>query len=153
MLPRILLQHYSDRRGTSFATGTIFIDTMANAHINDNVYVKATSEKGLGLFATVGLSKGLKIVDEDILLAFQTRHHARSEITVVYDSLDDYRRLLLQKLCWGTVECRARLKNAECHLAESLDPQRLENIVQYNGIEGQGAGYVISMASSLVNHE
>jgi hypothetical protein len=126
---------------------------MAVVHINNNVHVKSTSEKGLGLFATVCLSPGLKIVDEKILLSFHTRQDAVNEIASAYDGLDDEVKSLFKSFYWTPLDLRTRFNGAEHHGVENMTQHRLQQIVQHNGIEGQGAGYVISTASSAINHE
>ncbi|KAI1777355.1 hypothetical protein F4818DRAFT_345847 [Hypoxylon cercidicola] len=123
--------------------------------INEKLLIKQCPNvsKGLGVFATRRLSKGLRLLEESPLLSYECSEDAIEDIEHDFGSLplpDQARLVRLFAGIFDTVPVIKMLQQDEAGLATA--PQRLKKIVRYNSVEGQGTGCVLLFNCSFLNH-
>ncbi|KAI1406156.1 hypothetical protein F4819DRAFT_507679 [Hypoxylon fuscum] len=122
--------------------------------INDKLAIKQCPDvvKGLGVFATRVLSKGLRLHAELPYMIEQSRDEAIENAGEFYAGLSEYDRMLFNKLYAGIQDIVPYRRVVQIHTSESMELDRATNIIKLNAMEGLGAGCVLSFIASFINH-
>lgn len=123
-------------------------------NINHNVHIQHTGSlaRGLGLFATCRLTAGLNIYSEEAVLAYESLEEAVWKISQDLTTVQPGVRIMLLKLFAGPNDMHRPAFDSNIIMPPSISQARLQNIVKFNGIEGQGTGCFISIVASSINH-
>lgn len=125
-------------------------------NINHYVQIQHTGSptRGLGLFASCHLTTGLKIHSEEAILVSESLEQAASKISQEVMTVQPEVRVMLLKLFAGPNDMHrpAFDSNIIMPSSASASPNRLQSIVKFNAIEGQGTGCFLSIVASSINH-
>ncbi|KAK8035806.1 hypothetical protein PG991_001879 [Apiospora marii] len=113
----------------------------------------ADAGKGLGLFATQRLSKGLKVLSEAPLLVYEDRDDLVTDIENQFSQLPEAGQQLFTRLYAGYRDLVPRMPVGPVREARAILPSRLREIAKLNSFEGVGIGCVLSAGFAAVNHE
>ncbi|KAK8050730.1 SET domain-containing protein [Apiospora phragmitis] len=123
--------------------------------VNANVDIHACElpERGLGLFASRKLSKGLKVMSEVPFLVGETQQDMVNDIDEEFPLLPLPAQALFTRLFAGSVDMVPVLPAGHDRDQLSVATARLEQIVQLNSVEGAGTGCFLSPAAAAINHD
>lgn len=122
--------------------------------VNNNAEIRDTNGKGLGLFASQHLSKGLRVLAEEPLLTYENRDEAVQMISTDFPSLSLEDQGVFTRLYAGPLDIVPFLPSGTAtRETQAASAARLAQIARYNGFEGVGLGYAISFAAASLNHE
>ncbi|KAI1763410.1 hypothetical protein GGR53DRAFT_371330 [Hypoxylon sp. FL1150] len=124
--------------------------------INNKVVVKQCADvsKGLGVFATRNLSKGLRLYAENPLLRYESTFDAMEDIERSFEYFSFFNQAGFTRLFAGTLDVTPFIKTI-CQWSDrdvARVPGRLRQIVRFNSVEGQGTGCLLTIYSSFLNH-
>ncbi|KAI1875024.1 hypothetical protein JX265_003708 [Neoarthrinium moseri] len=125
---------------------------MAMYQVNANCHVNHAGGKGIGLFASQFLSKGLLILADQVILGYETRDEAIQNIVRDCNALDSETKSTFLRLFAGPTDIAPIVRNGTLRQQLMMAPERLRNIARYNAVEGHGTGCAIAFGSSAVNH-
>lgn len=124
--------------------------------INDELVIKQCPDvsKGLGVFTTRNLSKGLRLLAETPLLAYESTFDAMEDIERSFECLSFFNQAGFIRLFAGALDITPFLKKIRrwSEIDVARVPNRLRQIVRFNSVEGQGIGCVLAILSSFLNH-
>lgn len=122
--------------------------------LNRNCSIKQsqTPEMGLALFATQNLSQGLMILSERALLNHNTREDSIASAAEDFSTLDDTQKRFFVQLFAGRLDMVPLGPPGPVRDSLAISEQRLQNIVKFNAIEGQGTGCILGLGVSAINH-
>ncbi|KAK8083828.1 SET domain-containing protein [Apiospora saccharicola] len=103
--------------------------------------------KGLGLFASQRLSKGLKVLSEAPLLVYEARDDLVADIQHQFPQLPEAGQRLFTRMYAGYRDVGPRLPAGDVRDAYVTRPVRLRNIARLNSFEGVGIGCVLPPGS------
>ncbi|KAK7941335.1 uncharacterized protein PG986_013722 [Apiospora aurea] len=126
--------------------------------VNGNVAIRQcdSPERGLGLFATLRLSKGLKILSEQPLLVDETRQDMINDVAYEFHALPLASQALFTRLYAGPLDLVPIMtgeNEREQRARLSVATARLQQIVHLNSVEGAGADAFIPNAYAYYNYE
>ncbi|KAK8095702.1 TPR domain-containing protein [Apiospora kogelbergensis] len=123
--------------------------------INYNVHIRscALPERGLGVFATHRISKGLKILSESPILLDETREGLIDTIDQDFASLPPASQSLFTRFHAGRFDMVPLMINDRVRNQESVTTARLRLIAQLNSLEGAGVGCALSPTIAAINHD
>lgn len=122
--------------------------------MNDNTEIRDANGKGLGLFASQRLTKGLRIFSEEPFLVYESRDEAVRRISTDFQNLSEDDKGIFTRLHAGSLDLVPFLQaGSEIRNTAAVSAQRLARIAAYNSFEGVGVGCVIAKATAALNHE
>ncbi|KAK6863803.1 hypothetical protein PG995_000331 [Apiospora arundinis] len=136
--------------GTTGHHGNIFTHP-----VNVNVHIRACQapDRGLGLFASQRLSKGLKILSEEPLLIAESRDDMVDDVNQDFNNLLPAQKALLTRCYAGRYDMVPLMTIEHVRAQQSTAAYRLQMIAQLNSHEGAGIGCILSPALATINHE
>ncbi|KAK8021622.1 hypothetical protein PG990_006760 [Apiospora arundinis] len=122
--------------------------------VNHNVHIRACKapERGLGLFASQRLSKGLKILSEEPMLVAEARQALIDDINHAFASMSPDAKAVFTRFYAGRFDMVPLMTIEHVREQESTAMARLQLITQMNGLDGAGIGYILSPSLAAANH-
>ncbi|KAK8140166.1 hypothetical protein PG984_000232 [Apiospora sp. TS-2023a] len=123
--------------------------------LNWNVEIRQCGDamKGLGLFASHRLSKGLKVLSEAPLLVYEARDDLVADIEYQFPQLPEAGQRLFTRMFAGYRDVAPYLPLGDVREAYETRTVRLRRIARLNSYEGVGIGCVLSPGFATINHE
>ncbi|RYP51039.1 hypothetical protein DL768_003539 [Monosporascus sp. mg162] len=122
--------------------------------IGENLFIRLCpgTSKGLGVFAARKLSKGLRILTDQVILAHESREDMSVSIRDDFTNVSPDVQVLLTRLFAGPLDVVPLMAPGLVKDRATVDPTRLERLVRYNSIEAAGTGCILALLSSMFNH-
>ncbi|RYP81166.1 hypothetical protein DL769_002114 [Monosporascus sp. CRB-8-3] len=108
--------------------------------------------EGLGVFAARKLSKGLRIVTDQIILAHESREDMSASTGDDFPNISPDIQVLLTHLFAGPLNVFPLMASGLMKDRATVDPSRLQRLFRYNAIEAAGTGCALILLSSLLNY-
>ncbi|RYP74934.1 hypothetical protein DL771_002718 [Monosporascus sp. 5C6A] len=122
--------------------------------IGENFFIKLCPDtsKGLGVFAARKLSKGLRILTDQVVLAHESREDMSASIGDDFTNVPPSVQVPLTRLFAGALDVVPLMAPGLVKDRVTVDPSRLQRLVRYNAIEAAGTGCILALLSSPFNH-
>ncbi|RYP90820.1 hypothetical protein DL770_003081 [Monosporascus sp. CRB-9-2] len=127
---------------------------MTSYPINSYLAINQCSDlrKGLGLFASQRITKGLRIFSEAPILVYESKEDAIAQIALDFHHLPEDSKDFVTRLFSGRQDIVPLLPTGPLRDDVAVSAERLQAIIQYNCIEGQGIGCVLAPVMGMINH-
>ncbi|RYP24366.1 hypothetical protein DL765_000630 [Monosporascus sp. GIB2] len=127
---------------------------MTSYPINSYLAINQCSDpkKGLGFFAAQRITKGLRIFSEAPILVYESKEVAMARIAADFHNLQEDSKAFVTRLFSGRQDIVPLLPAGPLRDDAAVSAERLQAIMQYNCIEGQGIGCVLAPLMGMINH-
>lgn len=109
-------------------------------------------DSSFGAFAAVSLPTGLRIYSETTVLLYDSRNDAYQQFHHDFKQIPEYLKGYFVTLFAGSGDICLTLPASDMRDMQMVATGRLQSIVRYNSIEGQGVGCALGLAISALNH-
>ncbi|CAJ2502479.1 Uu.00g098730.m01.CDS01 [Anthostomella pinea] len=107
----------------------------------------------LGIFATMPITKGFRILEDPPLIMHNTREDAMEETPdEAFKALSTGDQQLLVRMYAGPHDIAPLLPAGDIRDQALQSTERLKGIIRFDAVKGRGTGCVVCMPGAFINH-